>query len=351
MCSKGEDMRKHQSSASFAKVAFCLNFLVAAAFAPAARAQQPAGYTMTDLGPALPHSSLPWFDGDYVSTVSMNAAGDVVAATPVASGNAHAALFRNGQVIDLGTLGGLNSEAMGINNLGQIVGDSQTANGSTHAFLYSNNTMTDLGTLGGPNSAAIAINDAGQIVGNSDFPDGTSHAFLYEAGVMTDLGAVSAVSINASGQVLVSDSIFASVYSNGAMQPLPFPQCAGYGPQYAAAYAINDSGEVVGEAWAWNGGQFVCDDAVSISGGQAKDIAFYVLPEGFNAAIAISRSGRVLGKGWTYCDNIACGQEYTFLDGTVAFFESYTPDSSGWYLLIGSAINDAGQIAGIGNNA
>jgi len=135
------------------------------------------------------------------------------------------------------------------------------------------------------------------------------------------------------------------------MQPLLFPQCAGYGPQYAAAYAINDSGEVVGEAWAWNGGQFVCDDAVSISGGQAKDIAFYVLPEGFNTAIAISRSGRVLGKGWTYCDNIACGQEYTFLDGTVAFFESYTPDSSGWYLLIGSAINDAGQIAGIGNNA
>jgi len=308
-------------------------------------------YAITDLGPASPHSAPTWFGGEGVTTVSMNSAGDVVAATPTASGYTHAGLFHNGQVIDLGTLGGPNSEANGINNVGQIVGDSQTANGSTHAFLCSNNVMTDLGTLGGPNSSAIAINDAGQIVGNSDLADGTSHAFLYEAGVMTDLGAVSAVGINASGQILVSDSIFASVYSNGAMQPLPFPQCAGYGPQYAAAYAINDSGEVVGEAWAWNGGQFVCDDAVSISGGQAKDIAFYVLPEGFNAAIAISRSGRVLGKGWTYCDNIACGQEYTFLDGTVAFFESYTPDSSGWYLLIGSAINDAGQIAGIGNNA
>jgi probable HAF family extracellular repeat protein len=215
-------MRKRQSSNSFARVAFCLIFLVAPAFAPPARAQQ-SGYTITDLGPALPHSSPGWFDGDTVSTVSMNAAGDVVAATPTGSGNAHAALFHNGQVIDLGTLGGLNSEANAINNLGQIVGDSQTANGSTHAFLYSNNVMTDLGTLGGPNSSAIAINDTGQIVGNSDLADGTTHAFHYAAGVMTDLGAVSAVSINASGQILVSDSTFASVYSNGAMQPLRQP--------------------------------------------------------------------------------------------------------------------------------
>ncbi len=182
-------------------------------------AQQPAGYTITDLGPALPHSSPAWLYGDAVSTVSMNAAGDVVAATPTASGNAHAALFRNGQVIDLGTLGGLNSDATAINKSGLIVGNSQVASGYVHAFLYSNNVMTDLGTLGGPNSYAVAINDASQIVGNSDRADGTTHAFLYAAGVMTDLGAVSAVTINASGQILVSDSSFASVYSNGAMQP------------------------------------------------------------------------------------------------------------------------------------
>ena len=183
--------------------------VVTAAFAPASRAQQP-GYTMTDLGPASPHSAPAWLYGEGVTTVSMNAAGDVVAATPSGSGNAHAALFHNGQVIDLGTLRGLNSYA-------------------------------------------VAINDAGQIVGNSDRADGTSHAFLYVAGVMTDLGAVSAVSINASGQILVSDSSFASVYSNGAMQPLPQPPCNG-GFQYAAAYAMNDKGEVVGEAWGWDGG-------------------------------------------------------------------------------------------------
>jgi len=319
--------------------------------APSA-AQQPAGYTITDLGPALPHSSPPWFNGDYyINAVSVNAAGDVVAATLTASGNTHAALFHNGQVIDLGTLGGLYSEAIGINKSGLIVGNAQIASGYVHAFLYSNNVMTDLGTLGGPNSYAIAINDSGQIVGNSDLADGTSHAFLYKAGVLTDLGAVSAVSINTSGQILVSDSGFASVYSNGAMQPLPLPQCNGSPFQYGAAYAMNDSGEVVGEAWAWYGSMLVCDDAILISGGQAKDIGFGLLM-GFNTAIAINRSGHILGKGWTYCDGSFCQQEYTFLDGgAVLFYSVSTPDSSGWYSLLGSAINDAGQIAGIGYNA
>ncbi len=343
-------MRKHQSSTSFARVAFCLSFLVAAAFAPTASAQQPAGYTITDLGPALPHSSPPWFDGDYyINAVSMNAAGDVVAATPTASGNTHAALFHNGQVIDLGTLGGLYSEATGINKSGLIVGNSQIVSGYVHAFLYSNNVMTDLGTLGGSNSYAIAINDSAQIVGNSDLADGTSHAFLYKAGVMTDLGAVSAVSINASGQVLVSDSSFAFVYSNGAMQPLPLPQCNGSPFQYGAAYAMNDSGEVVGEAWAWIGSMLVCDDAILISGGQVKDIGFG--PSSFTTAIAINGPGHILGKGWTYCDGSFCQLEYTFLDGAVLFYSVSTPDSSGWFSLLGSAINDAGQIAGIGNNA
>jgi probable HAF family extracellular repeat protein len=50
-------------------------------------------------------------------------------------------------VIDLGTLGGNQSQAAAINPTGQVVGNSLTATGQTHAFLWDNGKMTDLGTL------------------------------------------------------------------------------------------------------------------------------------------------------------------------------------------------------------
>jgi len=54
---------------------------------------------------------------------------------------------------DLGTLGGTYSEAVGINNKGWIAGSSTTTGDQViHAALWQNGKLTDLGTLGGPNS-------------------------------------------------------------------------------------------------------------------------------------------------------------------------------------------------------
>src|SRR3954447_25683125 len=66
-------------------------------------------------------------------------------------------------LVDLGTLGGAESEAEGINDNGDVVGQSDSASGP-RAFLYHNGMMTDLGTLAGDsNSIANQINNAGQM--------------------------------------------------------------------------------------------------------------------------------------------------------------------------------------------
>src|SRR3954453_11702891 len=70
-------------------------------------------------------------------------------------------------ITDIGTLGGgysYDSYDYGINDLGQVVGDSTTASARAHAFLWQNAKMRDLGTLSGHNSYAYGINDLGQVV-------------------------------------------------------------------------------------------------------------------------------------------------------------------------------------------
>ena len=86
--------------------------------------------------------------------------------------HAHAALWQNGTITDLGTLGGATSVAYGINASGQIVGSAQTANGRSRAFLWKSGTMSNLGTLGDSfiHSDAYGINARGQVVGYSTQP-------------------------------------------------------------------------------------------------------------------------------------------------------------------------------------
>lgn len=123
-----------------------------------------------------------------------------------------ACIWRNGQVVEIGTLGGKTSEANAINNAGVVVGTSTLADGSSRAFVWKNGVMKQLGTLGGRNSQAFDINDQGDIVGQSDLKNGTHHATLWKNQKIIDLGTLggkksAASSINNQGQIVgVSES-------------------------------------------------------------------------------------------------------------------------------------------------
>src|SRR5262245_45867371 len=144
----------------------------------------PATYAATDLG-TLPH-------GTYISAGDLNEAGQVVGYGDV-SDRFHAFLWDNGTMLDLGTLGGSNSNALGINDRGQVVGYADVPGDAAHdAFLITpqggvwfrdsdldgrNDLMLDLGRLPGAGfSEATDVNNVGQVVGGSG-----SNAFLWDA--------------------------------------------------------------------------------------------------------------------------------------------------------------------------
>ena len=108
-------------------------------------------------------------------------------------------LWENGSMRDMGTLGGPDTLPEAMNERGQIVGQSYTSSipnpGSgiptIDPFLWQNGNMVDIGGLGGTWGVANFINSSGKVVGASDLAgDQTNHPFLWDRGSLRDLGTL-----------------------------------------------------------------------------------------------------------------------------------------------------------------
>jgi probable HAF family extracellular repeat protein len=327
--------------------------------------------TITDLGALGPQP------GDNSSwPASVNARGDIAGSSdngtmdPLGYEEANAVLWKDGRIINLGTLGGTESLAFFLNNRDQVVGAASNTitdpvsmfgvGTQTRAFLWRDGTMRDLGTLGGPDAAAFFINDAGQTAGNSytnSTPNSvtgspTTHPFLWQNGHMKDLGTLGGTqattgpwgALNDRGEVVGQSNLA------GDLTFHPFLWKGHALTDLGAASWINDAGQVVGWADTTHpltpplgepGDQlyqaFLWDHGVMTNLGTAPG-------EICSTANSINNSGQVVGNAG-HCHGAVDAFLYDH-GSTMNLNDLIAP--SPLHLKEAFAINDRGEIMGIG---
>jgi len=199
-------------------------------------------------------------------------------------------------MLDLGTLLGEFSVAIGINNSGNVVGGSDG-----YPFIYSGGTMQTLGG-GGYSGGAYAINESGQVAGLYYPPSGISSPFLFSNGNIQNLGSLggssgTAFRINNSGQVTGMSYTMGDIghhafrYSNGVMQDL-----GTLGGIHSTGNGINNSGQVVG-------GSLVIGEtlphAFLYSGDSMQDLNDFISDPSWILSVArdINDFGQIVGRG------------------------------------------------------
>lgn len=278
---------------------------------------------------------------------------------PAGTTDNHACVYDSvvGSRIDLGTFGGPNSSSNGMNVAGLVVGEADTANKDAlgnwipHGFLYNYTTgvLTDIGTLGGTGSGANAVNASGLIVGWS-LPTGLDivHAFVYASGTRTytDLGTLGgsesvALAINSSGQVAGFSNTpqdleeHAFLYSGGIMRDL-----GTLGGSNSGATGVNDAGQVVGYA---DLPLATASHAFVWIAGVMKDLGTLGGPD--SSAAAINSAGLIVGTSDTVT---GAAHAFVYSGGQMIDLNSRIRPDLGWVLVEAYAINDYGQIVGVG---
>jgi probable HAF family extracellular repeat protein len=315
----------------------------------------------------------------------------------------HAVLWLHGQVVDLGTLGGLNSviEWPVLNESGLIVGGAETGEtdpygenfcliniptGLCRAFLWHGGAMTALPTLGGPNSYALGVNASGEIIGWSELAGADSncrapqvynwHGFAYRNGTIRDLPPLpaepplpadtlsGALGINDAGDIVGASGICGNANtigygitrhavlwrkdgtvidlgSLGGVNPNPSNYLGGF-----AATGINNRGQICGLS------DLPPDKTTHFD---KTTHAFFwedrvmtdlgTLPgDYYSFAWGIGESGQVLGQSCDSTQSICRG--FIWQDGVMTDVNSLLPSGSALYVVDANFINASGEITG-----
>jgi len=332
-----------------------------------------------DLG-ALPdgnNSSFPFWVNDQGTAVGLSENGVIDPLT----GNPEviAVLWKDGKILDLGTLGGNASLANAINSQGQVAGialntipDSEDngllAGGfpifpfavatQLRAVLWHDGVIQDLGTLGtGNDAAAIFENQRGQVAGVSytnTIPNVTTgiptiDPFFWENGKMVDIGTLGGTVgtpfwMNNRGQVVGYSNVAGDQISHAFLWDkkkglkdlgtLP-------GGMGAGANWINDDGEIVGGSESSSGFHaFLWKDGVMTDLGiLAGDCS--------SQAFSINSQDQIVGDSSPDC----------IQDGSAVLFEKDHPPidlntlvspGSDLAITLATDINDRGEITAFG---
>ena len=303
-------------------------------------------YVITDLGTLETNATF---------ATGVNASGEVAGYSVPGTNAVRAWRYTAGLgLVDLGSFSGADTRALGLNDAGQVTGYSTDGNGVARGFIFSDGIgLVDLGGFGG--GAAVfpqRINSVGQVTGFS-FVSGQQVPFLFTApGNFANLGTIpfaspparaAAYGLNDAGQVVGVGSwqnglnrAFRTGTHGAAMQEL-----GTLGGDESAAYAINNTGQVVGAA------QALTADSHAFRFTDGAGMTDLGTLGGFDStAFALNAVGNVVGSAQT-----AALDPHAFVWSSSTGMKDLNdliPANAGWVLTEARGLTDSGLIAGNG---